>query len=111
MLLTSARVVPHIARARWLSSFGAIVTWPSATVAVTSLPIGRLKAPSRPLAVSVSPDSSTCTPEGIATGFLPTRDIATSTPRGSEYPAQHFAADLGGPGLIVRHDPARGRQD
>src|SRR5438067_11126805 len=76
MLLTSARVVPHIARARLLSSFGAIVTWPSATVAVTSLVSATLNAPSRPLAVSVSPESSTCTPDGIATGFLPIRDIA-----------------------------------
>ncbi len=33
MLLTSARVVPHIARARFDSSLGAIVTAPSAIVA------------------------------------------------------------------------------
>src|SRR5229473_1225325 len=76
MLLTKARVVPHIARARLVSLFGAIVTAPSA----------------------------------IATGCLPIRDI-TLFPYASEHPAQDLAADLGGAGLVVRHDPARGRQD
>src|SRR5438309_388963 len=91
MLLTSARVVPHIARARLLSSFGAIVTAPSAIVAVTSPLTARLNVPSRPLAVSVWPDSWTSTPDGIATGCLPIRDMALP----SEHPAQHLAADHG----------------
>src|SRR5829696_9222142 len=108
MLLTSARVVPHIARARFDSSFGAIVTLPSAMLAVTSLvTTTRDSVPSRPLAVSVSPARSTVTPSGIATGFLPIRDISIS----SEYPAPHLAADFGGAGLVVRHDAARRRQD
>src|SRR5215208_4705684 len=107
MLLTSARVVPHIARARFDSSFGAIVTLPSAMLAVTSLPTTTDSVPSRPFAVSRSPARSTVTPSGIATGFLPMRDIAVS----SKYPTQHLAADVGGTGLVVRHDAARGRQD
>src|SRR5258708_40343545 len=107
MLLTRARVVPHIARARFDSSFGAIVTAPSAIVAVTSLLTTRLSVPSPPLAVSTWPARSTVTPAGIATGFLPMRDIASS----SEHPAQDLAADLGDAGLVVRHDPVRGRQD
>src|SRR5216684_5695903 len=107
MLLTSARVVPHIARARFDSSFGAIVTAPSAIVAVTSLVTRRLNVPRPPLAVRIWPSSSTATPAGIATGFLPIRDISLS----SEHPAQHLAADLGDARFIVRHDPARGRQD
>src|SRR5437762_2791926 len=113
MLLTSARVVPHIARARFDSSFGATVMLPSAIVAVTSLPTTRDSVPKRPLAVSVWPESSTETPSGIATGFLPIRDIASASeyPRASEYPAQHLAADLGDAGLVVGHDAARRRQD
>src|SRR5439155_2288547 len=107
MLLTSARVVPHIARARLLSSFGAIVTAPSAIVAVTSPLTARLNVPSRPLAVSVWPDSWTSTPEGIATGCLPIRDMGLP----SEHPAQHLAADLGDAGFVIRHDAARRRQD
>src|SRR6266851_592889 len=107
MLLTSARVVPHIARARFDSSFGAIVTAPWAIVAVTSLVTRRLNVPRLPLAVSLWSASSTVTPAGIATGFLPIRDISAS----SEYPAEHLAADLGDARFIVRHDPVRGRQD
>src|SRR5437867_2833981 len=107
MLLTSARVVPHIARARFDSSFGAIVTAPSAIVALTSLLTRRLNVPRLPLAVSTWPASSTETPGGIATGCLPIRDIAFT----SEYPAQDFAADLGDAGLVIRHDATRRRQD
>src|SRR6266568_635695 len=103
MLLTSARVV----RARFDSLFGAIVTAPSAIVAVTSLLTTRLNVPRLPLAVRIWPASSTATPAGIATGFLPIRDIAVS----SEHPAQHLAADFGDARFIVRHHPARGRQD
>src|SRR4051794_9020744 len=112
MLLTSARVVPHIARACLLSSFGAIVTASSSTVAVTSLLTTRLSVPSRPFAVSVWPARSMVTPCGIATGFLPIRDIRFSSHLpGSEYPAQHLAADLRGAGLVVGQDAARRRQD
>src|SRR5712692_9566226 len=110
MLLTRARVVPHIARARFDSSFGAIVTAPSAIVAVTSLLTARESVPSAPLAVRIWPARSTATPSGIATGCLPIRDIVLF-PYASEHSAQDLAADLGGAGLVVRHDPARGRQD
>src|SRR5690348_4535049 len=108
ILLTSARVVPHIARACLLSLFGAIVTAPSATVAATSLLTTRLSVPSRPFAVSVWPARSTVTSCGIATGFLPIRDILFSSHlRRSEHPAQYLAADLHGAGLVVGQDPAR----
>jgi hypothetical protein len=53
MLLTSARVVPHIARDRLVSLFGAIVTVPSAIEASTSLLTTMFNVPSLPLAVSV----------------------------------------------------------
>src|SRR5260370_31531337 len=107
MLLTSARTVPHIARARFVSLLGAIVTMPSAIVAVTSLLTRRLNVPRLPLAVSLWSASSTATPAGIAMGFFPIRDIAIS----SEHPAQDLAADLGDARFVVRHHPVRGRQD
>src|SRR5205085_4744884 len=48
---------------------------------------------------------------GLPQDFYRHATFPTSNPGSSEYPAQHFAADLGGAGLVVRHDPARGRQD
>src|SRR5690242_8549247 len=100
MLLTSARVVPHIARACFASLVGAIVTMPSAIVAVTSLLTTRRKVPSAPLALSVWPESSTSTPFGTATGFLPIRDIEQASKDATE----NFAADLRGAGLVIGHN-------
>src|SRR5437763_13449954 len=91
MLLTSARVVPHIARARLVSLFGAIVTAPSAIVAVTSSLTARLNVPSRPLAVRVSPASWTSTPEGIGTGCLPIREDRKSTRLNSSHRCISYA--------------------
>ena len=68
MLFTNARVVPHIARACFVSFFGAIVTAPSAMAAVTSLLTTRRNVPRLPLALSVCPDICTSTPLGTATG-------------------------------------------
>src|SRR5271154_5930181 len=110
MLLTSARVVPHIARARLLSLFGAIVTAPAAIVAVTSVLIGRANLPLPPLTVSTWSARLTWTPAGIATGFLPMRDMILNS-LASEYPTEDLAADLGDAGLAVRHDATRCRQD
>src|SRR5271169_6423727 len=111
MLLTSARVVPHIARARLLSLFGAMVTAPSAIVAVTSPLTGSVSLPLLPVTVSTWSARATWTPAGIATGFLPIRDMAFSSPLASKHPAEDFAADLGGAGLAIRHHAARRRQD
>ena len=51
---------------------------------------------------------ATCTPVGISTGCLPTRDML---PPSSEHPAEDFAADIGGAGLGIAQHPTRGRQD
>src|SRR5262249_45172865 len=111
MLLTNARVVPHIARARLPSSFGAMVICPSAMVAVTSGLIVRLSLPLAPLTFSTCPASTAWTPAGIATGFLPMRDMAAPQSSASEHPAQHLAAHLGDARFGVRHHAARCRQD
>src|SRR3954451_22221442 len=98
MLLTSARVVPHRVRARFVSDFGRTQTLPSSTEAATSLLTTSCSVPSLPLAVNVFPARSTLTPLGIATGFLPTRDMAAVP---LEDAAQDLAADIGGAGLGV----------
>src|SRR5277367_6009599 len=107
MLLMRARAVPHCMRARLVSTLGVTVTLPSLTTAVMSWPTTSFKVPSLPLAVTVWPATSMLTPCGMTTGCLPTRDMAVS----SEYAAENLAADIGGAGLVVRHDAARRRQD
>src|SRR6185437_4899527 len=107
MLLMWARVVPHSTRARLVSDLGFTTTLPSCTAAAISLLIGSFSVPSLPLAVSVWPATSTVTPCGMATGYLPMRDMGST----SEDAAQDLAADIGGAGLVVRHDAARRRQD
>src|SRR5256714_8907982 len=111
MLLTRARVVPHSARARFVSLPGVIVTAPFSTVAATSPLTVVVSAPRRPLTVSVWPESCTSTPCGMATGCLPIRDMITSKPGVSEHAAQHLAADIGSAGFVVGQNAARGRQD
>ena len=54
---------------------GATVTRPSSTVVSTLSVIGSFSSPSLPLAVSLPPAIATCTPAGISTGYLPTRDM------------------------------------
>src|SRR5665811_652029 len=61
--------------------------------------------PNLPLAVSVRPAIASSTPAGIETGYLPTRDMPSS----SEHAAQHFAANIGSAGLgVAQHAAGRG---
>src|SRR5215469_16868477 len=108
MHATSARVVPHIMRAcrSWLRGF--TVTWSPSTVASTWSVSSSLSSPSLPLAVSRRPAIATCTPCGISTGYLPTRDIAASP---SEHATEDFAADIGSARLGVAHHAAWRGQD
>src|SRR5260370_19583320 len=106
MLFTNARVVPHIARACFVSFFGAIVTTPSATTAVTSLLTTRRNAPRLPWRSGSVPTSAS-RPRSVSR-----RDACHHvTWRPSEHAAEDLAADFCGAGLIVRHDPSRGRQN
>src|SRR5215813_12386976 len=107
MLRVRFRAVPHIMRACLESLTGAKTTLPSSTFTVTCSLTSRCSSPSLPLAESRRPASCTVTPVGTVTGFLPTRDIVES----SINPAKDLAADVGGAGLVVRHDAARRRQD
>src|SRR5277367_3356964 len=108
MLASSARVVPHIMRA-WRSSVrGFTVIWLPSTVASIWSVSSSLSSPRLPLAVSRWPAIATCTPCGISTGYLPTRDIAASP---SEHAAEDFAADIGSARLGVAHHAAWRGQD
>ena len=71
MLLTSARVVPHIARDCLVSLAGAIVTAPSAIVAVTVVADDQPQARrARPWRSGCGPESWTSTPCGTGTGIF-----------------------------------------
>src|SRR5215203_1377459 len=109
MPFTRLRVVPHMVRERRSSRRGVTDTWLSFTSTSTSSVSGSLSSPSLPLATKVRPCSATCTPCGIGTGYLPTRDIATDAP--SEHAAEHLTADIGGAGFGVAHHAARRGQD
>src|SRR5687767_6535523 len=69
----------------------------SSSIAIVSVPLG-------PLTVSVPCSVVAVTPPGMATGFLPIRDIL-------EYLRQHFAADILLARLGVAEHAARGRHD
>src|ERR1700761_8638883 len=108
MLDTRVRERPHMPRARWLSSRGVRVSspfsWRSSTSSMTvheSWPLG-------PFTVTVWPSSVRVTPEGIAMGFLPIRDICY-LPAASINAAEHFAAHVLVAGHGVGHD-ALGRR-
>src|ERR1035437_3386668 len=108
MLATSARVVPHIIRAACSLPRGTTFTWLPSTVASTCSVSASDISPSLPFAVSKPPTIATCTPAGISTGYLPTRDIG-SLP--SEYAAQDLAANIGSAGLGIAHHASRRGQN
>src|SRR5512147_2372763 len=105
MLRRLARVVPHMMRDCWVSTTGFTHTLPSFTDTSTSDRIGSFSVPSLPFTVATPPATSTVTPCGIATGFLPTRDISILL----EHAAQHFAADIRRARVVLRHHAPRGR--
>src|SRR6185437_14075432 len=104
----SARVVPHIIRDRVSPVRGLTVTLLPSTVVSTRSVSGSFSSPNLPFAVRMPPAMATCTPAGISTGYLPTRDIPASP---SEHAAEHFAANVGGASLCIAHDATRRRQD
>src|SRR5262245_25856746 len=107
MLRRLARVVPHITREWPVSLAGFTHTLPSCTETSTSLVIGSFSVPSFPFTVAKPPATSTVTPCGMVTGFLPTRDISFLL----EHAAQHFAADVRRTRVVLRPHAPRGRHD
>src|SRR3984885_14456008 len=111
MLAISARVVPHIMRAgvSWLC--GVTETWLPSTLVSTRSDSFSCSSPSRPLAVNIPAAIATCTPCGISTGYLPTRDMPPLLQNASEHAAEDFAADIGSAGLRIAHHATRRGQD
>src|SRR2546425_12393374 len=107
MLRTRLRVVPHMMRACLVVPRCFTQTLLSSSFTSTSPETGIASSPSLPLALSRPAAIETFTPLGTLTGFLPTRDMASSL----EHATEDFAADIGGPSLVVRHDPAWRRKD
>src|SRR5215813_10586261 len=104
MLATSVRDRPHIACARWLSLALASVSSEPSSLGVTSSASVQASWPLGPFTVTVWPSSVRVTPDGIAMGFFPIRDISVD-------PAEHFAADVGVAGGGVGHDALGRGQD
>src|SRR5580704_9598878 len=105
MLSTSERDRPHMARARVDSSRGVRCSAPSFWATSISSMTVQDSWPLGPFTVTVWPSSVTLTPEGMAMGFLPIRDMALV------HAQEDFAADIGVAGGVVRHDALGRRQD
>src|SRR5215510_5392686 len=65
-----------MARARLVSARGSILTSLPSTLAATSPCSATASAPLGPFTLTSWPSTLAVTPEGIATGFFPTRDMA-----------------------------------
>src|SRR5262245_40917138 len=103
MLFTKVRDRPHMARARVESSRGVKVSSPFSWAMAISSTTVQVSWPLGPLTVTVWPSRVAVTPCGMATAFLPIRDILVD-------PKQDFAADIGVAGGGVGHDALGRRQ-
>src|SRR4249920_1864009 len=103
MFWITARIVPNAG----LRTTRSELTTASPSWIATRVParMCELSSPFGPLTRTRSP-TSTVTPEGITTGFLPTRDMSIPLPD----LAHELAAEAGVAGLAVGHEPLRRRQ-
>src|SRR5712671_3216126 len=106
-LATRVRDVPHMARARLVSVRGSTLIAPSSIFTTISSGTTNCRAPFGPFIFTVWPSTLAVTPDGIATAFLPMRDMAAL----SEHRTQDFAAHIGVAGGMVRHHALGGRDD
>src|SRR6201989_886315 len=108
MLLRRLRVRRWRARLSRSSSGRDTSTWPSTCCTLIVAGTVRVISPFGPLTVTTRPAILTSTPDGIAMGACPIRDIRSLR---SPDVAQDFAADLAPARLTVGHQPLRGGQD
>src|SRR5207247_1632879 len=109
MLAMSVRVRPCSALWR-LSSEGRRTTIAlSSSASASSAWTVRLISPFGPLTVTRRPSSCAVTPLGSGTGFFPMRDM-DRLPLLPDHREQ-LAADAGGAGFAVRHQPLRRREN
>src|SRR4029078_2369462 len=107
-----------MARARWVSTRGSTLILAPSTFAATSAWSTSESAPLGPFTLTTCPSTLAVTPEGTATGFLPTRDmilfhgirlgrsaIGTAGPVRckSEHRAEDFSAHIVVAGVVIRH--------
>src|SRR5215470_9712924 len=101
-----------MARARLVSARGSTLTSLLSTLAVTSECSVTASAPFGPLILTVWPSTTAVTPEGIATGFFPTRDMAVDPgSRFLEHRAEDFPAHVVVAGVVVGHHALGRGQD
>src|SRR5216683_567720 len=103
-----------MARARLVSARGSTRTSPFSTLASTSPCSTSDSAPFGPFTVTVWPSTLAVTPEGMATGFFPTRDMAlVSRSAGSrlEHGAENLSAHVVLAGIVIGHHALGRGQD
>src|SRR5262245_1015124 len=101
-----------MARARLVSARGSILTSLPSTLAPTSSCSTSESAPLGPFTLTTWPSTLAVTPEGIATGFFPTRDMAVDPlPSGSEHRAEDFSAHVVVAGVVIGHHALGRGQD
>src|SRR3712207_5179080 len=108
--------MPHFARAVLDSSRGLTATAPFSRATDTSSGTTNDSSPFVPFIFTIWPSTLAVTPDGTATGFLPTRDIFESPwfcadASALEDLAEHFAAHVLLPGLVIGHHALRRREN
>src|SRR6478609_2289493 len=104
------RAIPHIACASLVSVRGSTEMAPFSNFTATSSGTVNESSPFVPFTETRWPSTLAVTPEGMATGFFPIRDMfAFLSP--SEDLAEHFAADIGFARSMVRHHAFRRGDD
>src|SRR5438132_5263137 len=103
------RAMPHIACALFVSLRGSTEIAPLSNFTATSSGTVNESSPFAPFTDTRCPSTFVVTPEGIATGFFPIRDIVCLLGPRSEDLAKHFAADIGfARGMVLHHTLCRG---
>src|SRR5215468_10805025 len=98
-----------MARACWLSLRGSTRTAPPSSLADTSPCKMTCKAPFGPFTLTVWPSILAVTPEGTATGFMPTRDMVSFLRCALEHRAEDLAAHIGVTRVMVGHHTLLGQ--
>src|SRR5919198_3082963 len=107
MFWTSDRASPWRARTLRSSPAREMTTWLPSTFALSPEGRGWTSLPFGPSALTAPSTTCTFTPCGIATGFLPMRDIVRPSPHvGEDFPAHALL-----PSVSVGEDPPRRRQE
>src|SRR5689334_15448855 len=96
-------------RARLVSLRGSTLIEPLSSLAETSAGSTSSRAPFGPFIFTVWPSTLAVTPDGMATAFLPIRDMVVASV--SEHRAQDLAADIGVARGVIRHHALRRGDD